>query len=191
MATIYILASSTYWANFIWRDSAFSESSPSLIPALKNISHFREPARGRTWMPRVLRIPGGRPYEKRVCIDIVHSPSPPLPCTAQLPRYRHPLYNFVTACSAFRIPLSFHAAGSDVHSLRSATPLRRASDREEIKFTALDSHPPPLSSSLVQLTNSRCKHGNPHVSFNTDTYLRKHVNLWNIDDIKLLSYSRC
>jgi len=132
---VYIFASFMLcWTDFIQRDNTFRERErerePSLIPALKNISHFREHTCPRVWMPREPRIPGGDARTK----SALHQR-----CTSPLqPRIATP-YNFVTARSAFRIPLSFHAAGSDVYATRRHdTPLRRFR-REEIKFAALDS----------------------------------------------------
>lgn len=73
-------------------------------------------------MPRESRIPWGDARTKsashRRC-------TPPFQ-----PRIVSP-YNFVTARLAFRIPLSFHAAGSDVYATRrhSASPLPTRGDK--------------------------------------------------------------
>lgn len=126
-------------------------------------------------MPREPRIPRG---DARTESALHRHCTPPLQPRIVIP------YNFVTARSAFRIPLSFHAAGSDVYATRrhSASPLPTRGDKiRRTRFRGV----------LVQLTNSRCKRGNPHVSSNIDTYLRKHVNLWNIDDVKLLPLPQC
>lgn len=127
----------------------------------------------------------------RVGVNAPRTSDPTSPYESTLHRrYTQPLqpriatpYNFVTARSAFRIPLSFHAAGSDVYATRrhSASLLPRGDKIRRSQFRGVP----------VQLTNSRCKRGNPHVSSNIDTYLRKHVNLWNIDDVKLLPIPWC
>lgn len=77
-------------------------------------------------MPREPRIPRGDTHTK----SALHRRRAPAPLRRSNLRIASP-YNFVTARPAFRIPLSFHAAGSDVYAARrhSALPLPTRGDK--------------------------------------------------------------
>lgn len=97
-----------------WKEEM--EEMVNLIALSKTFRTSGSP-RASSWMSRGLSLPRELAYEKRVASTCTPPPSP-----------RITLYNFVTARSTFRIPLSFHAAGSDVyppHHLAPTLPTRR------------------------------------------------------------------